>query len=397
MTSFTELDITGTTSNDSIVVSQSNGILNIIANGQTYNYTNTFGDLKIFGVNGNDTITVNSSVNIATLIYGGNGNDIINNLTTGKATIVTIGNGTNTVTGNGINTSYWVNPTDTVNATAAEIALGGVNHVSNFYQPFTTAANYIPRSLAGQNLPDPTDSGAEIRLTNSSFWGTGASINDINQTSISDCYFLAPLASLAFSEPQKLMNMAVDLGDGTYAFRFVRNGVTSFVRVDGDLSAGGPWAYGLVNATPGADGNEWGSLFEKAYAFFRSGSNTYASLNMGYQGNTYSDLGLTTSSMYPGSASGSTAMNTINTALAANRGVVASTNGNIASGAPLIGSHVYTVIGAYTNSTGTVMIQLRNPWGIDGANDGSNPNDGIVTISFATFSANFNMLNWVNA
>ena len=46
-------------------------------------------------------------------------------------------------------------------------------------------------------------------------------MNDIYQGSLSDCYFLAPLASLAYSEPQKLMNTAVDLGDGTYAFRFV--------------------------------------------------------------------------------------------------------------------------------------------------------------------------------
>jgi hypothetical protein len=399
MTSFTELVIEGTTGNDSIVVSQSGGVLNIVANGQSYTETNTFGDMKIYGDGGNDTITVNSSVNIATLIYGGNGNDVIQNLTTGKATIVTIGSGINTVTGNGINTSFWVNTGDKVNASAAEIALGGVNRVASFYQPFSTDptnANYIPLSLNGQNLPDPTDSGTEIRLTNSSLWGTGPSMNDINQTGLADCYFLAPLASLAYSEPQKLMNMAVDLGDGTYAVRFVRSGVTSYVRVDGDLSAGF-WGYGLANQTPGADGNEWGSIFEKAYAFFRSGQNTYASLNYGTQSQTYWDLGVSNSGMMPAFSTASAVMSLINTQLAAGHGMVASTNTSIAANVPIVESHVYTVIGAYTNSSGDTMIQMRNPWGVDGFNDDSNPDDGIVTIDFAMFEANFNSLNYTLA
>ncbi len=324
-TSFNELVITGTSGNDSILVTQSGGVLNITANGVSTTYTNTFGDMKIYGVNGNDSITVASSVNINTLIYGGDGNDTIANLTTGKATIVTIGNGVNTVTGNGVNTAYWVNASDTVHYTSAEAALGGVNRVGNFYEN-------VSRNLYGQNLTDPTDSGAETRLTHSSLFGTGASMNDINQTGLADCYFLAPLASLAYSEPQKLMNMAVDLGDGTYAFRFQRAGVTSYVRVDGDLATG-YWNYGLGNATPGADGNQWGSLFEKAYAFFRSGSNTYASLNWGSQFQTYADLGLSSSGLTPTINSDASVLSVINANLSAGHGVVASTNQTVKAGA----------------------------------------------------------------
>jgi hypothetical protein len=384
-TSFTELDITGTTGNDNIVVTQSGNTLTIVANGNTTTETGTYGDIKIFGVNGNDTITVQSSVNIATLIYGGDGNDVINNLTTGKATIVTIGNGTNTVTGNGVNTSYWVNPGDTVHASAAEIALGGVNKVGSFYEN-------VSRNLYGQNLTDPTDSGTETRLTNSSFWGTGPVMADINQTSLADCYFLAPLASIAYSEPQRLMNMGVDLGDGTYAVRFYSGSTATYVRVDGDLPTG-YWNYGLGMQTPGADGNQWGSIFEKAYAFFRYGENSYASLNEGYQGQTFTDLGLTSYGAFPTQGGQSTLLSTINTNLAAGHAIAGSTNGSITSGSPLVGSHVYSIIGAYMNGS-TLMIQLRNPWGIDGFNDDSNPNDGLVTISYATFTANFNMFNY---
>ncbi len=388
-TSFNELVITGTSGNDSIAVTQSGGVLNIVANGQTTTYDNTFGDLKIYGANGNDTIVVNSSVNIATLIYGGDGNDTIYNLTTGKATIVTIGNGVNNVTGNGVNTAYWVNNADTVHASSAETALKGVNRVGGFFQG-------VSRNLYGQNLADPTDSGTEIRLTNSSFWGTGPTMNDINQTGLSDCYFLAPLASMAYSEPQKLMNMAVDLGDGTYAFRFVRGGTNTYVRVDGDLAAG-YWSDGLGNATPGANGNEWGSLFEKAYADFRTGADSYASLNWGSQSSTFSDLGMSTNALTPNATPDSSVLSVINSNLSAGHAVVASTNGVVRAGAPLIQSHVYSVIGAFRSGSGAVMVQLRNPWGVDGAGNDGNPNDGIVTIDFATFAANFNALNYVNA
>ena len=58
------------------------------------------------------------------------------------------------------------------------------------------------------------------------------------------------MSSLVNNETLKFMNTGVDLGDGTYAVRFVRNGVTTFVRVDGDL----PNNY-YTHA--GASGNIW--------------------------------------------------------------------------------------------------------------------------------------------
>jgi hypothetical protein len=132
----------------------------------------------------------------------------------------------------------------------------------------------------------------------------------------------------------------------------------------------------------------WGSIFEKAYAFLRSGGNSYSSLNYGYQATTLNDLGISTSTASAAS-SANTVLNLINTQLNAGHAMAVNTNGSISGGAPLIASHVYTIIGAYTDSsTGTVMIRLRNPWGVDGAgNDGVN--DGIVTITYAQFASNF--------
>jgi hypothetical protein len=386
MTSFTELDLTGTSGNDSILVTQSNGILSLTADGQTVIVANTFGNLVIHGDSGNDTITVDSSINIATLIHGGEGNDTISNLTTGKATIVTINNGINVLTGNGLNTGYWCNPGDTVNASAAETALGGVNRISSFYQPWSTdPANpdYVPRNLYGQNLRDPSDQGSSTRLAASSFWGLGPTADDINQTSIGDCYFMAPLASLANNEPLRLMNVATDLGDGTFVVRF-RNG--RYVRVDGDLSAGS-FNGGVAFAAPGPSGSQWGCIFEKAYALCATGANTYASLNTGSQAQTFYALGLTYRNT-AASLDATTLLNLINTQLSANHAMVANTNASI-TGAPLVASHSYCIVGAFVDSGGVLNVVLRNPWGVDALGTAC-----VVTITYSQFAANFGTITY---
>jgi hypothetical protein len=326
---------------------------------------------------GNDSVTIDPSVNIVTLLYGDDGNDLLTNRTSAKATIVDIDSFANTVAGNGVNTSYWVNPSDVVNASATEIANTAVNRVANFYQPSIGA---VPRTLNGPNLVDPTDGGATHRLANHSFWGTGPVITDINQGSIGDCYYLSPLAALANNSPLKFQNTGVDLGDGTYAVRYIRNGVTTFVRVDGDLSNN---YYTQV----GASGNMWGPIYEKAYAFFRTGASTYASLNSGNPTISLRDLGFSSQTIAAGSPA-TTILNSINTALAADRPVVACTQA-VAADAPVIGYHCYTVVGAYQDVSGTVYVQLRNPWGIDGAGNDGNPNDGLQTLSYNTFASNY--------
>jgi hypothetical protein len=186
------------------------------------------------------------------------------------------------------------------------------------------------------------------------------------------------------------MNLGVDLGDGTYAVKFVRNGVTSYVRVDGDLTAG--WANaGLGMAYPGPNGNLWGSIFEKAYAFFRTGANTYASLNFGYLTQTFSEMGVAPGSTVAATGA-STILNLVNSQLAAGHAMAAMTN-LIVSGAPVIASHVYSIVGAYRDSAGTVMVRLRNPWGFDGAGD-DGANDSYVTIPYDQFAANFSTVGY---
>jgi hypothetical protein len=382
----TRLAITGTSGDDSIVVSQSGNTLTIVGNGQTSTVSGNFGELAIYGLDGDDSITVQSSVSITSLLYGGAGNNTLAAQGSAMSFIVGIGAGSDIMSGNGVNTSFWGDPTDTINASATEIANGGVHRVSAFYQPFTnvsTAPNFIPITLNGQNLPDPTDTGSVTHITGS-LWGTGPTMQDINQGSVGDCYYLATLQSLAYEQPTKLEEYAVDLGDGTYAVEFNRGDAgATYVRVDGDMAAGG-WS-GLAYAHPQPGGPIWAEIFEKAYAFYRSGQNTYASLNSGWTGTVFYDMGISITGF---SSMQSNIFSQITTALANHKAVAAVTNGSIPAGIPIIASHAYSVVS--TSVVGGVdYITVRNPWGVDGAGNDSNTQDGLVTITLAQFGQAF--------
>ena len=394
---FNELDVTGSTPGETIAVTQSGGTLTINANGQLYHNTMALGELVIFAGAGNDTITVDSSVSIPTRIYAGQGNDTLTNATTGQATIVTLEGYANTVTGNGINTAYWVTSADTVKASTAEKNAGDVHTVAGFYQPYTStpgATGYVTGTRDGSNLVDPASGGAGWTRLAASLWGLGAVQQDVNQGQSGDCYLMTDLQSLARLQPARLQQMAVDLGDGTYAVQFYRNGSPVFVRVDGDLPTA-PWG-GLFYAHPGASGNEWSEIMEKAYAYLRSGANSYASLDNGYMTAVYSDLGVGSTSIILPSDQNSF-MATVNTQLAANKPVDVLTHGTILNSAPLVSSHCYTVISATKDGNGTVWLTLRNPWGFDGFNVDSDPTDGFVTVSYAALYANVTYCSLVTA
>jgi hypothetical protein len=384
-TGFNQLTITGTSGNDSIVVSQSGSTITIVANGQTYTQQGSFAQISITAAAGNDYISINSSVNLETLIYTGAGTDTVLAKANAKQSLVAIGGGTDTLTGNGINTSFWADTADVVNASSAETSTGKVHNVSAFYQPFSSNnsnPDYISLELNGQNIKDPTDSGNTVKLTGRSFWGTGPTMNDIKQGNVGDCYFLSTLAALANQSPDKLREMAVDLGDGTYAVQFKRNGNTSYVRLDADVPTYG--GNSLVYNKLTNSNNIWAIIMEKAYAYYRKGQNTYASLSSGWMGTVMSDLGVANKMLY---TSDSGFYNTVVSSLAAGKAVTVATNSTV-SNAPVIGYHAYTVVSAQNNN-GVITYTLRNPWGVDGAGNDGNTNDALVTLTAAQLKANF--------
>lgn len=384
LTSFNQLNITGTSGNDSIYVSQSGSTITVNANGRSQNLSGNWGAISVKGLDGADTITIDSSVSIETLAYGGRGNDTIKNYTRGKATIVAVGGGQDWLQGNGSNTSFWADGSDSVNASSAEINAGRVHAVNSF-------AYGVSLELDGQNLKDPSDTGTPVRLQSNSLWGTGPRMEDVKQGQVANCYALAAPQSLAYSQPDRLREVAVDLGDGTYAVHFKRGGTNTFVRVDGELAGGGPYAGGLRFAQPTASGNMWMPILEKAYAQFRSGANSYASLAYGWYGAVLADLGIAYSTKTPGSTAASTLYTSITNAINSKRGVVTGTKDSV-SGAPVIGNHVYTIVKATKDAVGNMFVTLRNPWGFDGAGNDGNANDAQVTISMSQFQSNFSSM-----
>ena len=376
MTSFNQLNIVAGSKNDSITVTQSGSTVYVNVNGVTNSYTGSYGDIVVKAGSGGDAITVDSSVNVATLVYGGSGNDTLKNYTSGNATIVSIGGGYDVVAGNGRNTAFWSDSSDSIGASAAETSAGDVHSVSSFWGGVST-------QLQGQNLSDPTGTGATTRIANASFWGTGPTMSDINQGQVADCFFLGAVQTLANNNPSSLRQMAVDLGDGTYAVQFKRGGATTYVRVDGDLPSNGYYANGLMYTHPGASGDIWAPIMEKAYAEYRTGGWNYSTLNEGYFGAVFSDLGVGYSAFGAGGAN----FNNIVNALNSGKGVTIGTNAGIVGGAPLVGDHTYTVTAAYT-SGGVQYVQLRNPWGYDGAGNDGNTGDALVTMTLGQLNQN---------
>lgn len=343
-----ELVIAGTSANDVILVSQAGSLLTIVADGQSYLQAAPAAGLFIYGYGGNDTITVDASVTLRT-------------------TIESIAGTADTIVSLGSNVSAWIDNIDNYTGTAS------VHRVTNYYQSVTKAV--------GATLAQPTDAGTLTRVPGS-LWGTGPRIEDINQGSVGDCYFLSSLGSLAFSTPSYARELAVDMGDGTYTVQFVRSGVANYVRVDDQFPAG-YFNGGLKYAHPGASGAMWGAVIEKAYAFFRTGACTYASLASGWMSSALSDVGVATNSVSM-AWSETYLFNTVTNKLAAGKAVtLATTNG---AGA-VVSSHAYSVVGTYTDAAGQKFFTLRNPWGMSG---GSLENSaGYVNLTYAQLQLYF--------
>src|SRR5205085_4339148 len=98
------------------------------------------------------------------------------------------------------------------------------------------------------------------------FASDGPKEDDIRQGKVGDCYFLSVLSSVAKIDPWRVRQSVLDLGDGTYAVQFNRDGRKVFIRVDADLPT---WADGsLAYAHLGSQGSLWVAILEKAFVSF---------------------------------------------------------------------------------------------------------------------------------
>jgi len=236
-------------------------------------------------------------------------------------------------------------------------------------------------ALDGADLPDPVSDPYFTYKRFSDrplFSDAGPKGDDVSQGMVGDCFVMAVFLSTADLDPTRVRESVVDLGDGTYAVQFGLGKAKKFVRVDGDLPVW-PDDQSPAYAGLGREGSMWVAVMEKAYAMYRRGGvRGYAGLDGGWMKETYNLLG--SASRTARTNSSDLLIHYIQAELSAGRSVTYATDVP-SSGAPLIGSHAYSVIGVDVDASGNpVSIRLRNPWGVDGAGtDGAD--DGYVTVT----------------
>ncbi|MGJ5177235.1 C2 family cysteine protease [Bradyrhizobium oligotrophicum] len=275
---------------------------------------------------------------------------------------------------------------------AGSVALGNLASGATELQ----FAELIGKWFLGTDLPSSRvilgNTQFSVSYSNSTkplFAAAGASMNDINQGYLGDCYLLAGLAEVAYKEQSVISSMFTVNGNGSYGVRFYVNGAARYVTVNTALANGG-------NIFNNGGTAIWASLAEKAYAELQA-SGVYTGNSINY-GNSYTTIGnggapeialeaitgatqitdframggswgkvvYNSSFGVTGYTTGnatSSVLATIAASLAAGDDVILSsyTNAKDSTGkTTLVASHAMSIYG-YNSANG--MLQVRNPWG----------------------------------
>lgn len=330
---------------------------------------------KIYDEAGNDSVSGGDGDDS---LYGGAGNDTVSG-DAGADLILTLGGGTlDSVSGGEGYDIFWVDEAVT-DASAEETAAGTVHTVTKFN-------NFKSKELGAGKIADPKLTSSTFKYRSFSdralFAADGPSDDDISQGQVGDCYFLATISSIAKINPELIRQSIVDLGDGTFAVQFAKNGVKQYVRVDNDLPTYSWSTTTLAYASWGEEGSMWAPLMEKAFAYFRKGQNTYASISSGLMSEVYNAFGTTSTNLFASSYNANSYASAIKDLLDAGKSVTAACYVNPA-GANMVTGHAYTVDSVIDNGDGTYSVRVRNPWGVDAYSSTDGANDGYVTLTAA--------------
>ena len=396
------LVILGTDGADTVALSQSGDVLGVTAGGGTTCFTGPFGLVALYGFGGADTIRMTHSVSVPATVYAGDGNDTVCGAGTGIDTIyggagddliVTVGGGADVVCGEGGLDSLWVDSTDVAaDVSADEISAGAAHVITQFYQPSADPAKYVSLEIDGQDIIDPAAGYSYADFSSKALFVDGPEYNDIRQGSLADCYFLAAIASLAYTDPGIIRQMVAPMGDGTYAVRFFdmnNGGQAVYVRVDAWLPASGS-SPAYAKLTP--ENELWVALTEKAYAQFGTGSNSYPAMGWGSPDPVLQAVtGASTNWVNLWDPAGDVAQ-ALADHLAAGHAVVAQSWIEVTG--PFVTSHVY-VVKSVEAAGDQSYVTVYNVWGYDGKPwpGDANPNDGLLRVSIAQFIADFVSVN----
>jgi Ca2+-binding RTX toxin-like protein len=306
------------------------------------------GDDRLSGEWGNDTVMGNNGHDEliggsgSDYLYGGSGDDSLVAIDSGYA---------DTLFGNDGRDTLWVE--GSVDARTTD-ALDTIQTVTSF-------ANAADRTLNGDDIGDPFD-GVNYQdfSGNWLFAEGGPTQHDIDQGSAADCWIMASMASVAHDNPHQMREIVADFGDGTYGVRLGNQ----FYRVDGELPAN-TVTQRPVYAGLGLQDSLWTAIIEKAYAMFRTGANTYASLDWGNPEDALRAFGLSgVGFTYHDSPTSDTVVaNAAFDRWNSYQNTVICT-GAVSAASGLVGSHCYNIDSVQRDSAGNVTtIVVRNPWG----------------------------------
>lgn len=345
------------------------------------------GNDTLFGEAGNDVLLGMAGND---QLVGGDGNDRLNGREgndslwgqNGDDVLIAVDGGTSDYTEGGAGRdAIWV---DKNGATIDRVFAASVEDKVQNLTGFTNGAD---RSLDGDRIAEPLAAAGTVNKTfanNPLFSQSGPRATDIRQGGIGDCWLLAGLAGIATDSPNTLRQNVVDFDDGTYGVALGGR----FYRVDNDLAVANSTSNTPTYAALGAENSMWVAVIEKAFASYRTGANSFASLNGGWSVDVNRAFGSTTAGEreITSFANATALANEIaarwNSYQSVTVGVLSGRWAGATNGVPLVMQHMYSVASIIKNSAGAVTgIVLRNPWGFDGAGSDSNTNDGLVTVT----------------
>ncbi len=298
--------------------------------------------------------------------------------------------------------------------------------VSQFGQTFGAQAlkNLLDSSRTNPATETTAPSAASYgAVANSELFAVSTSPDDIKQGDYEgDCYLTSSMVAMQRQDPQALQKMIRPSSDGNpndYDVRFYlpqKDGSFEPVWVtvnnqlatlpDGQLAGD----KGVTDPTNGKTQIGY-ALIEKAYAQFNQQYGTQSE-NAGYDGiaggvPSIALQYLTGKPQHDVTSITSTNSNAMWQALSqANTGapVVAGTKQSNAPSdqiaANVYNSHAYTVLGTYTDTkTDQLMVQLRNPWGVNTDAQGNTVpgGNGEFSVSFADFQKSFDYVSAAGA
>jgi len=355
------------------------------------------GNDSLQGRDGNDSLRGGAGND---QIFGGLGDDLLNGGDgwdalaggDGNDTLIALDSEADVVRGElGIDT-LWVDARNAATDQVFADSLDKRQRVDQF-------ANGADTTLDGDSIIDPTISSSLSyrRFANLPLFSSrGPQFDDIDQGGLGDCWMLAGLSAVAQDSPTTLRQNMVDFGDGTYGVHLG----TKYYRVDADLPVYGATGTRPAFAKLARESSLWVAIAEKAYAHYRTGANSYASLSGGWGVEVNRAFGSTTSGTK--SLQSFTSAETLGQEIyqrwsrqeSVTIGFLYAKTG-VTPTAPLVMSHMYSVVSVSRDAAGAVTsIMLRNPWGHDGVANNSNLSDGLVTVTPTQLTQYVGAINW---